>query len=518
MTKLQSKYIEDLAIKNNHLDATAKQSVLESKLTALRTAVLNFAATSGSSSATVTTEVEAAATTDVAVTDLATKGIYTGAVSGATSPNKVLVRVAGTDNGLYDANYDDVYATLTEAEDVYTLNFFNSDGTVYTFSENTNIDFYFVEIFDEYSKPADAHLRNSVGGVVDATTASSVNNHKNATTDAHEGTAISYNRLDAEKSNILAASDDVESALNDLDDILGDLSSVASPSTYTPSENTVTAHLAAIDTAISNGGGAKQAVDAATTSALPAATYSNGTAGVGATLTASANGALPSIDGVILSASDRILVKNQTTASENGVYVVTQLGDAGTPFILTRATDCDESAELVEGKFIVLAKAGNVNLNAAFYLNASVTTVGTDSQTFVRFNDTVFTDAALQILNASDNTKVGDFDLSNITSGQSRTIIYADRDVNLDNITVAARESFTLTATDITNKYVVLTNAPKVAAATQMSPAGAPLQVYGTDFEVTADDGGKRLSWSVLGLDGILEAGEVIQVWYNYNG
>jgi len=518
MTKLQSKYIEDLAIKSNHMDNTAKQSVLESKLTALRTAVLNLTVLNGASTAVVTTEVEAAANTDVAVTDLATKGIYTGAVSGAASPYKVLVRIAGTDNGLFDNAGDDVYATLTEAAGEYTVNFFNADGSAYTFTGDTAVDFYFVEIFDEYSKPADAHLRSNIGGVVDATTASAITNHKNATTDAHDGTAISYNRADLDKKNILAASDDIESALNDVDDAIGDMSAVAAPSTYSPSENTVSGHLAAIDTAIANGGGAKQAVDAATTSALPSATYSNGTAGVGATITGSASGALPSIDGVTLTAGDRILVKNQSTASENGVYVVTQLGDGSNPFILTRATDCDEAAELVEGKFIVLSKAGNVNLNAAFYLNASVSTVGTDAQTFVRFNDTAFTDAALEILNASDNAKIGKFDVSNVTSGQTRNIVFADRDVNLDNITIASHEAFTLTSTDITNKYVVLANAPKVATAVQMSPAGAPLQVNGTDFEVTTDDGGKRLSWNALGLDGVLEAGEVIQVWYNYNG
>jgi len=49
---------------------------------------------------------------------------------------------------------------------------------------------------------------------------------------------------------------------------------------------------------IASGFKPKAPVEAATTAALPAATYNNGTGGVGATLTATANGALPAIDGV----------------------------------------------------------------------------------------------------------------------------------------------------------------------------------------------------------------------------
>lgn len=78
----------------------------------------------------------------------------------------------------------------------------------------------------------------------------------------------------------------------------------------------------------------KDAARVATIAALPAVTYDNGVDGTGATLTADANGALPSIDGVALSVGNRLLVKNQVSALENGIYVVSQLGDAGNPFIL----------------------------------------------------------------------------------------------------------------------------------------------------------------------------------------
>lgn len=105
------------------------------------------------------------------------------------------------------------------------------------------------------------------------------------------------------------------------------------------------------------------AVRLATTTALPANTYDNGTDGVGATLTGNANGAL-SIDGVAVATSDRILVKNESTQANNGVYVVTQTGDGSTPYILTRASDMDTTA------------AGEVANNAYFFVTAGVTNIG----------------------------------------------------------------------------------------------------------------------------------------------
>ncbi len=86
----------------------------------------------------------------------------------------------------------------------------------------------------------------------------------------------------------------------------------------------------------------KASVRAATTAALPACTYS-GTPNF--TLTANANGALPAQDGQTLTAGQRLLVKNQADTKQQGIYTVTQVGDAGTPWILTRSADMNASAE-----------------------------------------------------------------------------------------------------------------------------------------------------------------------------
>jgi hypothetical protein len=82
----------------------------------------------------------------------------------------------------------------------------------------------------------------------------------------------------------------------------------------------------------------KRSVRAATIAALPACTPSG--SGVGKTLTADANGALI-VDGVTMDEGDRLLVKNQATGSDNGIYDVTQAGSGGSVWILTRSDDYD---------------------------------------------------------------------------------------------------------------------------------------------------------------------------------
>jgi hypothetical protein len=71
------------------------------------------------------------------------------------------------------------------------------------------------------------------------------------------------------------------------------------------------------------------------------ATYNNGTAGVGATLTNAGTQAALVIDGVAVSAADRVLVYEQTNQTQNGVYVVTDIGSGSTNWVLTRSDDAD---------------------------------------------------------------------------------------------------------------------------------------------------------------------------------
>jgi hypothetical protein len=103
-------------------------------------------------------------------------------------------------------------------------------------------------------------------------------------------------------------------------------------------------------------------VRAATTANLADVTYANGTAGVGATITADANGAFPLIDGVQLTTVNGnrgLLVKNQTNAAHNGRYNLTTQGTESTPWVLTRCGLCDEADE-IPGSYIFVTD-GTVN-------------------------------------------------------------------------------------------------------------------------------------------------------------
>ena len=141
--------------------------------------------------------------------------------------------------------------------------------------------------------------------------------------------------------------------------------------------------------AIASGIHFHEAVNLATTAALPANTYNNGTSGVGATLTGNANGAL-SVDSTLTVVAERILVKNEAAGANNGVYVVTQVGSAGTPYILTRATDFDSVGtgvdQIDEGDFF-LVTSGTANVNTAWVQQTPPPiTIGTTAILFQQFS------------------------------------------------------------------------------------------------------------------------------------
>ena len=137
---------------------------------------------------------------------------------------------------------------------------------------------------------------------------------------------------------------------------------------------------------IASGLDVKQSCIAATTGALPANTYANGTSGVGATLTANANGAL-SIDGFAVAATGlRLLVKNEQAAANNGIYTVTTVGTASVPYVLTRASDFDTDKEVTPGAFTFIEQ-GTANADSGWVLTTDGTvTIGTTALNFSQFS------------------------------------------------------------------------------------------------------------------------------------
>jgi hypothetical protein len=132
----------------------------------------------------------------------------------------------------------------------------------------------------------------------------------------------------------------------------------------TPTDANDAANKAYVDAARS-GLDVKQSVRAATTANIDLSTdLENGDA----------------IDGVTLATGDRVLVKNQSTGSQNGIYVVAASGAA------SRATDFDSSEEVTPGAFMFVEE-GTANADTGWVLTTDgAITVGTTSLVFAQFS------------------------------------------------------------------------------------------------------------------------------------
>lgn len=121
------------------------------------------------------------------------------------------------------------------------------------------------------------------------------------------------------------------------------------------------------------------------------ATYNNGTAGVGATLTNAGAQTAIEIGGVTLSLNDRVLVYQQTTQTQNGVYYVSNVGSGSTNWVLTRATDADsygvaDPEALGQGSYFFVQE-GTPGSGESYVCNTDgVIVFGTTAITFALFS------------------------------------------------------------------------------------------------------------------------------------
>lgn len=218
----------------------------------------------------------------------------------------------------------------------------------------------------------------------------------------------------------------------------------------------------------------------ASTAALTV-TYSNGTAGVGATLTNAATQAAIVIDGVTLSVSDRVLIKDQAAQLQNGVYTVTNVGSGATNWILTRATDFNSSTNIIEGSFTNIT-AGTANTGEVWLETGSGPfTIGTTAIIFTLFGN--FGTMATQNANAVA--------ITGGTIGSAVTGVTQSAGDNSTKFATTAYVNAAVTNDPLTNTHIFVGNVSNVATDVAVS---GDATMANTGALTVASIGGKAVS------------------------
>lgn len=214
-----------------------------------------------------------------------------------------------------------------------------------------------------------------------------------------------------------------------------------------PSANLQAATKQYVDNSVSAGLTVHQAVRVEAPSNLNA-TYNNGTAGVGATLTNAGTQAALVLDGVTLAVNDRVLVYKQTTQTQNGVYTVTNVGSGSTNWVLTRATDANSYGvanpnKLGQGSYFYIQQGTGAAGESYTCNTVGTITFGTTAITFSQFsaaplytgtNPINVTGQTISLTGVVD-TAHGGTGLSAYTAGD---LIYSNATNTLTNLSVGS--------------------------------------------------------------------------------
>ncbi len=309
--------------------------------------------------------------------------IDTAVIAGTTTFNLVNA-IATTVNFAGAATTLTIGSTLANAATIIrTPQIYSNASTINLFNINsTDVSF------------AGAATMLNVGGTT--TDNSTFNIGANATANGNQKVVNLGTGGDSGSSTIINVGSSNDGTVN----IYGDIVVNGTIEVPTPTLNAQAANKGYVD-ALAAGINIKEQSKYATTAALDVtyaagASDSSGGLGIGATITATSNGAF-SPDGTEVVVGERILVKNQADAKQNGIYVVTDPGDGDSPFILTRASDFNGETStngIVKNGDYVFITAGSVNSNASFVVSQSGTSTsptgaikfGTDSIVFSQYS------------------------------------------------------------------------------------------------------------------------------------
>ena len=227
------------------------------------------------------------------------------------------------------------------------------------------------------------------------------------------------------------------------------------------------------------------------------------------------------VDGVSVDVGDRILVKDQSAASENGIYDVVDGGS------WVRSSDMNELAPVdeVNGAY-TFVQEGTSNAGKGFVQTGSVSDIGVDDLVFIFFNSSsnIIGGDGISYSGSTVSVELTSEPYLEFSSGQLRANVAADLSTALfgqlaDATQIQAaidsagrtsfREVFTLDAIAIANG-VTLANTP-IPNSIDVQPVGGPVQEFGVDYVISTN----LITFSG-DLASVLEDGDVIYVKYVY--
>jgi hypothetical protein len=364
-----SAMIENGTIVNGDISASAE--IAQSKISGLTTDLGNKASSSDLTTHTGATEAHGATGAVVGTTNtqtLTNKTLTSPTVSGLYLSDSSIVFEGSTDNT------NETTLTVTNPTADRTITLPDVTGTVVTTGDTGSVTNAMLA-----GSIANDKLSNSAI-TINGTSVSLGGTRTLGSDDVSEGSTNKYftderaqdaigtvvgNGLDYDDNTGAISVDPTEFALN----AVGAPTAAVSMATYkitslgTPTDATDAATKAYVDS-VTEGLHIHESARAATTANINLAN-------------AVENG--DTLDGIVLATGDRILVKNQTTTSENGIYVVQASGQP------SRATDFDTAAEVDSGDFIFVY-AGTANAGTGWVQTNKPATIGTDPITFTQFS------------------------------------------------------------------------------------------------------------------------------------
>ena len=222
------------------------------------------------------------------------------------------------------------------------------------------------------------------------------------------------------------------------------------------------------------------AVLVATTANLTG-TYVQVGGGIGDTFTITATGST-TVDGVTLSATGQpVLLKNQSTASQNGIYTVTVVGTTGVSTVFTRASDYDTVAD-VNNTGPIFVQSGTANAITSWLLTSQVTSIGSAGSS-LNYSQSSSNPANL-VLAVSPGAGIAHFAGSTQTVTSS-AIVAAD----ITNSTITGTQiasSIALAGSPTTTTQTACDNSTKIATTAYTGVACNTVQTSGSPFALTA--------------------------------